>query len=117
MNTFLRNGSPVALIMYRVVLGIMALIGPAIFFLITAIQIGVQNIAPSPRAIGAFTAMAESYNSIAQAVVPVISMTVSAISACEQILQGYLSWVILIAIGGCFGLRGLSSFWRNRWLP
>ncbi|KAM0468588.1 hypothetical protein ACHAP7_010727 [Fusarium lateritium] len=114
MNAFLRNGGPVALILYHIVLGIMALIGPAIFILITAIQIGVQDVAPSPRAIGALTAMAESANSIVQAVVPAISTTVSAISAREQILHGYLSWAILIVIGGCLGLRGLSSFWRNR---
>jgi MFS family permease len=117
MNTFLRNGSPVALITYRVVLGIMTLIGPAFFILITAIQIGVQDVAPSPRAIGALTAMAESANSIVQAVFPAISTTVSAISAREQILNGYLGWVILIVIGGCLGLRGLSSFWRNSWTP
>ncbi|CAJ0546983.1 Ff.00g016100.m01.CDS01 [Fusarium sp. VM40] len=74
-NALSHIGSPEALIL-RIVLILTALIGPAIFTLTTAVQIGVQDAPPSPRAIGALTAMVKSANSIMQAAVPAFTQRV-----------------------------------------
>ncbi|CVL02230.1 related to tetracycline resistance protein (probable transport protein) [Fusarium mangiferae] len=100
MNAFLRNGSPVAFVSYRAVLGAMALLGPGVFMVITAVQLGLQEVAPSPRTLGTLNAIAESASSLVRAVVPAISTIIFAVGVRDQIMDGYLVWVILILLGG-----------------
>ncbi|KAG9498353.1 hypothetical protein J7337_009158 [Fusarium musae] len=100
MNAFLRNGSPVAFMSYQAVLGAMAFLGPGVFMVITAVQLGLQEVAPSPRTLGTLNAIAESASSLVRAVVPAISTIIFAIGVRDQIMDGYLVWVILILLGG-----------------
>ncbi|KAF4439337.1 Major facilitator superfamily transporter [Fusarium austroafricanum] len=104
MNAFLRNGSSAAFMSYQVVLGAMALLGPGVFMVITAVQLGLQEVSPSPRTLGTLNAIAESASSLVRSVVPAISTMTFAVGVRDQIMDGYLVWVILILLGGSLAI-------------
>lgn len=104
MNAFLRNGSPEALVGYRVSLGGVLLLAPGAWMVITAVQLALQEVAPSPRTLGTLGGVADSCSNIVRAVVPPISTAIFAFGAREQIIGGYLIWVVLILLSAIFPL-------------
>lgn len=109
MNAFLRNGSAAALVGYRICLGAMLLVGPAIFMVITAIHLGLQEVSPSPRILGTLNAVAETCSSVVGSVVPAVVTSLFAVGVREQVLGGHLVWAVLMVLGGGLAIT-LSSF-------
>lgn len=99
MNAFLRNGSAAARIGYRLSLGAILLVGPGMWIAVTAVQLGLQEASPSRRILGTLNAVAETCSSLVRAVVPAVSTSIYAIGIRQQLLGGYLIWIVLILLG------------------
>jgi len=109
MNAFLRIGTPAARIGYRVCLGAILLVGPGMWIAVTAVQLGLQEVSPSQRILGTLNAVAETCSSLVRSVIPAVSTAVYAIGIRQQLLGGYLIWVMLILLGTALSVT-LASF-------
>jgi MFS family permease len=109
MNAFLRDGSPAALLGYRVCLGAILLFGPAMFMAITAVQLALQEVSPSRRILGTLNAVAETCSSVVRSLVPAATTSIFAIGIRQELIGGYLIWVVLIVLGAALSVT-LTSF-------
>ena len=71
----------------------------------TCVQLALNDVAPSPAVLGTLNAIALAVMSGTRAVAPALFASLFATGVREQILGGYLVWVILIVMA--VGVTGL----------
>lgn len=76
----------------------------------TAIQLALNDVAPSPLQLGELNAIALTITSGLRAVSPAAFTSFFAIAVKKQLLDGYLVWLVMIVLGAGFALA-------VRWLP
>ncbi|UNI18368.1 hypothetical protein JDV02_004641 [Purpureocillium takamizusanense] len=89
---------------------IVAFVGPGVWMAFTGVQLAINKVSPNPRALGTLNAVAESCSGIVRSFVPGLSTSIFAVGVREQILLGYLAWVVLIVLSVVLILC-------LRWLP
>jgi len=75
-----------------------------------AVQLALNDIAPSPQTLGTLNALALTLVSGLRAVAPALFASIFATGARTQILDGYLVWYVLV-------LLALALTVTVRWLP
>ncbi|KAF4438544.1 tetracycline resistance (probable transport) [Fusarium acutatum] len=103
MNAFVRSGSESGFFLFRVVLGVMAIMGPVVYMAVTAVYVGLQEVSPSPRELGLLNGVAEAASCLLQATVLSIGILIHAFCNYHSVTSGYLNWTVLL-------LAGLSFF-------
>ncbi|KAF5560745.1 tetracycline resistance (probable transport) [Fusarium phyllophilum] len=67
INAFVRSGSESGFYLSRVVLGVMIIMGPVVYMVVTAVYVGLQEVSPSPRELGLLNGVAEAASCLLQA--------------------------------------------------
>jgi hypothetical protein len=76
--------------------------------IVAGIQLIINDISPSPAALGTLNGVALALQSGTRAYTPALFSSIYAIGVRDQILSGYLVWFALIAVTL---ILGLSLFW------
>jgi len=106
-NMFLRQKWKVA---FWVIMPINTVAGSGVAMAFTAVQLALNDVAPSPSTLGTLNALALTLVSGIRAVAPALFASIFATGARTQILNGYLVWVIMV-------LLALGYTVAVRWLP
>ncbi|QKD61749.2 major facilitator superfamily domain-containing protein [Fusarium oxysporum Fo47] len=106
MNAFVRPGSEAGFFIFRVVLGVMTTMGPAVYMVVTAVYVGLQEVSPSSRKLGLLNGVAEAASCLLRVIVLSIGILIHAFCNCHSVTVGYLNWFVLLLIGlSFFGLK------------
>ncbi|KAJ9659076.1 hypothetical protein H2198_003365 [Neophaeococcomyces mojaviensis] len=111
LNLLLRQGSHTARIIFFVMCPILLSIGVGVSMAFTAIQLALNDVAPSQQTLGTLNALALTVVSGIRAFSPAAATSIFAIGVREQILWGYLAWLVLfvLATGFSFAIRWLPE--------
>lgn len=99
-NVLLRLDTKVSTNAFWIFTPIMLSIGCGVSMSFTAIQLSVNDIAPSPRVLGTLNALALTGVSTLRAFCPALFNSLFALGARTQLLGGYVIWVLMIALAG-----------------
>ncbi|KAJ5648002.1 hypothetical protein N7490_004374 [Penicillium lividum] len=94
-NLLLRNGSEAAVKAFWVVTPLMLVLGCGVSMSFTAIQLAINDVAPSPRVLGTLNALALTGVSGLRAFCPALFTTLFALGARTQLAGGYAIWIFL----------------------
>jgi hypothetical protein len=103
MNAFVRSGSEPGFFLFRVVFGVMTVIGPAIYMSVTAVYVGLQEVSPNPRELGLLNGVAEAVSCLLRLIILLMGILIHAVCNYYSVTVGYLNWAVLL-------LAGLSFF-------
>jgi len=106
-TVFLRHDWKVA---FWILLSLNTVMGSGVSMAFTAVQLALNDIAPSPQTLGTLNALALTLVSGLRAVAPALFASIFATGARTQILDGYLVWYVLV-------LLALALTVTVRWLP
>ncbi|KAI1407224.1 MFS general substrate transporter [Hypoxylon sp. FL1857] len=81
---------------------ILVALGSGVSMAFTAVQLALNDVSPSPATLGTLNALALTITSGLRAFCPVLFASLFAVSVKEQLLSGYLVWLILTIIAGGF---------------
>ncbi|KAJ5340647.1 hypothetical protein N7541_009771 [Penicillium brevicompactum] len=109
-NILLRQGTEASLNTFWVFVPMGLIIGCGVSMSFTAIQLALNDIAPSPRVLGTLNALALTGISCLRAFCPALFTSLFAIGARTQLAGGYAIWILLALISS-----GLS--FAARYLP
>lgn len=98
MNALLRDPSEAALALSRILVWMMGLLVPGVWMSFTAVQLRLNEVSPSPQALGKVNSIGELLASFVRALVPPVMSSLFAIGVRDQLLGGYFAWVILILL-------------------
>ncbi|KAG9230225.1 major facilitator superfamily domain-containing protein [Amylocarpus encephaloides] len=112
-NWFLRNGWTVA---FWTIAPLAQTLGCGVAMAFTGVQLALNDISPSHQTLGTINAVALTLTSGIRAVGPVLITSIFALGAHTQILNGYLVWVVLIAVAllGSVSVRYLPEIAEGR---
>lgn len=107
-NWFLRQGWKAA---FWVVVLLGSILGSGASMAFTCVQLALNDISPSPAVLGTLNAVGMVMTAGVRAVAPALFASTFAMGVRNQILWGYLAWVILIlmAVGGAVFVRSLPA--------
>ncbi|KAG7409508.1 Efflux pump azaK [Fusarium oxysporum f. sp. rapae] len=94
MNALVRPGSEAGFFIFRVVLGVMTIMGPAVYIVVTAVYVGLHEISPNPRKLGLLNGVAEAASCLLRVIVLSIGILIHAFCNYHSVRLGYLSWVV-----------------------
>ncbi|KAJ7650799.1 hypothetical protein FB45DRAFT_888824 [Roridomyces roridus] len=94
-NLLLKHGWMTA---FWIVVPASQLVGGSVSLLFTAIQLALNDIAPSPNSLGTLNAIFLTLNSALRAVVPGIFSSIFALGARTQLFGGQSTWALLVAL-------------------
>lgn len=103
MNAFIRSGREPGVYLFRVVFGVMTVIGPVVYMAVTAVYVGLQEVSPSPQELGLLNGVAEAASCLLQATILSMGILIYAFCNYHSVTAGYLNCVVLL-------LAGLSFF-------
>ncbi|KAL2065802.1 hypothetical protein VTL71DRAFT_3472 [Oculimacula yallundae] len=106
-NHFLRQGWTTA---FWIVAPTAQIIGCGVSMAFTCVQLALNDVSPSPEALGTLNALALTGVSGIRAIGPLAFTSIFAAGARSQFLNGYLVWVVLVALS----LMGTVAM---RWFP
>ncbi|KZT61777.1 MFS general substrate transporter [Calocera cornea HHB12733] len=107
LNELLRAGKGTA---FWVLLPITAIWSSSVSMSFTAVQLVINDISPSPLALGTLNGIALSLSCAIRAVGPAAITSLYAVGVRYQLLRGHLAWVLVIAVA-------LGYLVLLRWLP
>jgi MFS family permease len=112
VNALLRDGSRSGHIVAILVTAMNAMIGPGTWMSLTAAQLAINEVSPSPEILGKLNSMAEICSSLIRTFIPGISTAIFAVGVRGHILSGHLAWLILVllGLGLAFTMRRVGSF-------
>ena len=110
LNSLLREGSHTAKVWFWVLGSIVAVIGPGVSMAFTGAQLALNDVSPNSQLLGTLNALALTFSSGIRAIVPGTATAIFAIGVRDQILRGYLAWVILVPLAVAYGFC-------CKWLP
>lgn len=110
LNIQLRDSSHGAVTWFWIIGAIIALAGPGISMCFTGAQLALNDVAPSPSVLGTLNAIALTASSGIRSIAPSIATITYAAGVRNQILHGYLAWILLIAFAAVLAVGA-------RWLP
>lgn len=107
-NIFLRKGWVTA---FWIVAPTLQIGGSGISMAFTAVQLALNDVAPSHQTLGTLNAIALTLTCAIRTVGPAITTSLFAIGARTQILDGHLVWVVLVAVAvaGCVSVSYLPE--------
>ncbi|CAI7663827.1 unnamed protein product [Penicillium manginii] len=109
-NVLLRMDTEASLKVFWVFVPVFLTIGCGVSMSFTAIQLAINDIAPSPMVLGTLNALALTHVSALRAFSPALFTSLFAVGARTQFLGGYAIWILLCLLAG-----GLSV--AARYLP
>ncbi|CVK86243.1 related to tetracycline resistance protein (probable transport protein) [Fusarium mangiferae] len=101
-NAFVRSGSEPDFYLFRVVLGVMTIMGPVVYMTVTAVYVGLQEVSPCPQELGLLNGVAEAASCLLQATVLSLGILIYAFCNDPSVTAGYLNWVVLLLVGLSF---------------
>jgi len=110
LSLLLRQGSHAARVTFFVVGPISLSVGVGVSMSFTAIQLALNDVAPSHQTLGTLNALALTVVSGIRAFSPAVATSVFAIGIRKQILSGYLAWLVMFVLAAGFSFA-------IRWLP
>ncbi|KAL1903050.1 hypothetical protein Sste5346_000333 [Sporothrix stenoceras] len=98
--------------LFWIVVPLLMVLGSGVSMCFTAIQLAVNDTAPSPQLLGTLNALALTGVSTIRAFTPALFTSLYAISARNQLLWGYAIWVVMviIALGYTVAARYLPDY-------
>ncbi|KAH7194461.1 major facilitator superfamily domain-containing protein [Fusarium oxysporum] len=102
MNAFVRPGSEAGFFIFRVILGVMTIMGPAVYMVVTAVRVGLQEVSPSPRKLGLLNGVAEAASCLLRVIALSMGILIHAFCNYHSVTVGYLNWVVVLLIGLSF---------------
>lgn len=111
LNLLLRQHTETATKSFWLLVPPTLVVGTGVSMAFTAVQLALNDISPSPRVLGTLNALALTLMSGLRAIGPAAFASLFATGVRNQILWGYLAWLVLIivAIGFAIGLRWLPE--------
>ncbi|CAI7669644.1 unnamed protein product [Penicillium discolor] len=109
-NVLLRMGTDASVTAFWIILPITLVIGCGVSMSFTAIQLVLNDVAPSPRFLGTLNALAMTNISALRAFSPALFTSLFALGARTQLFGGHAIWVLMIILAS-----GLS--FTARYLP
>ncbi|KAF5985568.1 tetracycline resistance (probable transport) [Fusarium coicis] len=103
MNVLVRSGSEPGFFLFRVLFGIMAVMGLATYMPVTAVYVGLQEVSPSSRELGLLNGVAEAASCLLRLIILLIGILIYAVFDYHSVTAGYLNCTVLL-------LAGLSFF-------
>ncbi|KAJ5316642.1 hypothetical protein PENANT_c019G07174 [Penicillium antarcticum] len=115
-NVLLKIGTEASVKTFWVFVPVIMVIGCGVSMSFTAIQLAVNDSAPSPRVLGMLNALALTNVSALRAFCPALFTTLFAVGARTQAVGGYAIWILMILIAGGFTVvaRYLPEPQKNR---
>lgn len=110
LSLLLRQRTHATTVLFWIFAPLHTLIGVGVSMCFTAIQLALNDVAPSPLQLGELNAIALTITSGLRAFSPAAFTSLFAISVKKQLLDGYLVWLVMIVLGAGFTLA-------VRWLP
>ncbi|KAK0612137.1 major facilitator superfamily domain-containing protein [Immersiella caudata] len=110
LNQLLRDGSDTARAWFWVACAIESLVGPGVAMSFTAVQLALNDVAPSPQVLGTLNAVALTVSSAVRSIAPGATSALYALGVRSRILDGQLIWVGLIPLAAVLGVTA-------KWLP
>lgn len=110
LNLLLRQDSHTSRVVFWVTAPVLLALGVGVSMSFTAIQLAINDICPTRQTLGTLNAIALTTASGIRAIIPAAFTSLFAIGVRNQILKGYLAWVVMIAIAAGFNVA-------LRWLP
>ncbi|KAK1833445.1 peptide/nitrate transporter-like protein [Podospora conica] len=110
LNHLLRQGTDAAIVWFWIVITVDTLIGPGVAMAFTAVQLALNDAAPSPRVLGTLNAVALTLSSAIRSVAPAATTALYAVGVRDQIFGGNLIWVVLVPLAAALGVA-------VEWLP
>ncbi|CAG7991674.1 unnamed protein product [Penicillium salamii] len=110
-NVLLRRGTEASINAFWVFVPLTLTIGCGVSMSFTAIQLALNDIAPSPRVLGTLNALALTGISGLRAFNPALFTTLFAIGARTQLAGGYAIWILLVLLSSSlsFAVRYLPA--------
>jgi hypothetical protein len=103
-NVLLRMGTEASVKVFWVFVPLVLVIGCGVSMSFTAIQLAVNDIAPSANVLGTLNALSLTGVSALRAFCPALFTALFAIGARIQLVGGYAIWILLILLAGGFSL-------------
>ncbi|OGE54815.1 hypothetical protein PENARI_c005G01570 [Penicillium arizonense] len=103
-NVLLRQGTDASVNAFWIFAPVTLVIGCGVSMSFTAIQLAVNDIAPSPRFLGTLNALALTNSSGLRAFSPALFTSLFALGARTQLAGGYAIWILLILIASGLSL-------------
>jgi hypothetical protein len=107
-NVFLRMGTDGSVKAFWVVLPISLVIGCGVSMSFTAIQLVLNDVAPSPKVLGTLNALAMTGMSGLRAFSPALFTSLFALGARTQLAGGHAIWMLMIILA--FGLSFIAKY-------
>ncbi|KAJ7641864.1 MFS transporter [Roridomyces roridus] len=79
-------------------------IGASVSLIFTAMQLALNDVAPSPNTLGTINAIFLTMNSGLRAVIPGVFSSIFAVGARTQVLGGEIIWVLIVSLALGFGV-------------
>ncbi|KAJ5918740.1 hypothetical protein N7454_009884 [Penicillium verhagenii] len=110
-NMLLRNGTDASIKAFWVITPVSLIIGCGVSMSFTAVQLAINDVAPSPRVLGTLNALSLTGVSCLRAFSPALFTTLYALGARTQLAGGYAIWIFLalFASGLSLGARYLPE--------
>ncbi|KAJ5776602.1 uncharacterized protein N7511_001613 [Penicillium nucicola] len=107
-NVLLRMGTEASVKVFWVFVPLVLVIGCGVSMSFTAIQLAVNDSAPSPKILGTINALALTNVSALRAFCPALFTSLFALGARTQAVGGYAIWILMIMVAG--GLTVVSRY-------
>jgi hypothetical protein len=103
-NVLLRQGTDASVNAFWIFVPVTLVIGCGVSMSFTAIQLALNDIAPSPRVLGTLNALALTGSSGLRAFCPALFTSLFALGARTQLAGGYAIWIFLVLIASGLSL-------------
>lgn len=115
-NVLLRRGTEASINVFWIFVPVTLVIGCGVSMSFTAIQLALNDVAPSPRVLGTLNALALTGVSCLRAFCPALFTSLFALGARTQFAGGYAVWIVLILLssGLSFVVKYLPEPKRSR---
>jgi len=110
LNQLLREGTDEARAWFWVACAIESLVGPGVAMSFTAVQLALNEAAPSQHVLGTLNAVALTVSSAVRAIAPGATSALYALSVRSGVWHGQLIWVGLVPLAAVLGIAA-------KWLP
>lgn len=98
MNLIMYQGTREAELAFWILIPILLAVGPGVSMAFTGVQLALNDVSPAPEALGTLNALALTITSGLRAFSPALFTSLFAIGVKDQIVWGYLVWVILVVL-------------------
>ncbi|KAI2465253.1 MFS general substrate transporter [Annulohypoxylon bovei var. microspora] len=102
MNLILYQGTHASNLTFWILMPILIVLGSGVAIAFTGVQLALNDVSPSPDNLGTLNAMALTVASGLRAFCPALFTSLFAVSVKNQLVSGYLVWLVLVILAAGF---------------